>query len=82
MLTGPSGAGKSTVVALLLGFVAPTTGTVQVGGTPLTDIEADAWLAQVAWLPQAPHLVSGTVGDNIGSSTLPSYLDEFAPIRS
>jgi ATP-binding cassette subfamily C protein CydCD len=30
----------------------------------------------VAWLPQLPHLVPGTVADNVGSTTLPSYLDD------
>jgi thiol reductant ABC exporter CydD subunit len=76
VLTGASGAGKSTVLALLLGFTAPASGTVRVGGTDLSDIDADAWLARVAWLPQSPHLVPGTVAENVGATTLPSYLDD------
>jgi ATP-binding cassette subfamily C protein CydCD len=64
-LTGPSGAGKSTVLALLLGFVAPTAGRVRVGSVDLSDVDLDAWRARVAWLPQAPYLVAGTVGENI-----------------
>ena len=31
-LAGPNGAGKSTLIALLLGFLGPTTGSVRVGG--------------------------------------------------
>jgi ABC-2 type transport system ATP-binding protein len=31
-LAGPNGAGKSTLIALLLGFLGPTAGTVRVGG--------------------------------------------------
>jgi thiol reductant ABC exporter CydD subunit len=51
-LTGPSGVGKSTVLALLLGFTAPTRGVVQ----PVSTVDTDDWLAQVAWLPQSPQL--------------------------
>jgi ATP-binding cassette subfamily C protein CydD/ATP-binding cassette subfamily C protein CydCD len=76
VLTGPSGTGKSTVLGLLLGFGMPTTGTVRVGGSDLRDVDPDTWLAKVAWLPQSPHLLPETVADNIGSTTLPSYLDD------
>ena len=31
-LAGPNGAGKSTLIALLLGFLGPTAGTVRIGG--------------------------------------------------
>ena len=79
VLTGPSGAGKSTVLALLLGFLTPTSGSVRVGGTDLADLDADAWWARVTWLPQSPHLMSGTVADNVGSAALPAYLDDVCP---
>ncbi|MEK2491277.1 thiol reductant ABC exporter subunit CydD [Kitasatospora purpeofusca] len=64
-LVGPSGAGKSTLLALLLGFVAPGTGRVLVDGTDLAALDPDAWLAQVAWVPQRPHLFATSVADNI-----------------
>lgn len=52
-LVGPSGAGKSTVLALMLGLLAPAEGEVRVGD------------GRVAWVPQRPHLFAGTIGDNI-----------------
>jgi thiol reductant ABC exporter CydD subunit len=64
-LVGESGAGKSTVAALLLGFLEPTAGRVTVGGIDLAGCQADAWRALLAWVPQHPTLVRGTVADNI-----------------
>ena len=64
-VTGPSGAGKSTLLALLLGFVQPAAGTIQAGGTDLAAIDLGRWRAQIAWVPQQPHLFAGTAADNI-----------------
>ena len=64
-LVGESGAGKSTVAALLLGFLEPTAGRVTVGGIDLAGCRADEWRALVAWVPQHPTLVRGSVADNI-----------------
>ncbi|MFI0975451.1 thiol reductant ABC exporter subunit CydD [Streptomyces sp. NPDC021093] len=64
-LVGPSGAGKSTLLALLLGFTAPASGRITVGGTDLADLDPDEWRAQVAWVPQRPHLFAASVRDNI-----------------
>jgi ATP-binding cassette subfamily C protein CydD len=64
-VTGPSGAGKSTLLALLLGFVAPSAGTIEAGRADLATIDADQWRAQIAWVPQQPHLFAASVADNI-----------------
>jgi thiol reductant ABC exporter CydD subunit len=64
-LVGESGAGKSTVAALLLGFLEPTAGRVTVGSVDLVGCRADEWRALVAWVPQHPALVRGSVADNI-----------------
>ena len=64
-LVGASGAGKSTIASLLLRFIEPDSGRIQVGDTDLAAIAASAWRAQVAWVPQLPHLFHGSVGDNI-----------------
>ena len=61
VLTGPSGAGKSSLLALLLRFAAPASGTITAGGAALAQIPADRWLAQIAWVPQHPHLFATSV---------------------
>jgi len=64
-LVGESGAGKSTVAALLLGLLIPDEGRITVGGTDLAACDARAWRRMVAWVPQRPALVRGTVAENI-----------------
>ncbi|OLF06383.1 thiol reductant ABC exporter subunit CydD, partial [Actinophytocola xinjiangensis] len=60
-LRSPSGTGKSTALAVLLGYVTPTAGTVEVAGVPLHTLDPRAWLATVAWVPQHPTLTAPTV---------------------
>jgi len=64
-VVGPSGAGKSTLLSVLLGYQTPSTGVVRVGGVDLADADPDRWRCQVAWAPQRPALLAGTVADNV-----------------
>jgi ATP-binding cassette subfamily C protein CydD len=65
VVTGASGAGKSSLLAVLLRFAAPASGTVSIGGADLARIPADRWRQQIAWVPQQPHLFAATVAGNI-----------------
>ena len=54
-LVGPNGAGKTTTLRSLAGIIAPTSGSVSIGGH---DIQRDAIAAkqQLAFIPDEPHL--------------------------
>ncbi|MBF6179359.1 ABC transporter ATP-binding protein/permease [Nocardia otitidiscaviarum] len=65
VLTGPNGCGKSTVLQAILGLIAPDTGVVRIDGAPVADLDTDSWWSRVAWLPQRPVLVPGTLRDNL-----------------
>jgi ABC-type transport system involved in cytochrome bd biosynthesis fused ATPase/permease subunit len=64
-LAGPSGCGKSTLLAVLLGLAPPWTGTVTIGSVSLADLDPDSWRAQVAWVPQRPHLFARSIAANV-----------------
>lgn len=64
-LVGDSGAGKSTIARLVLGFQHPTYGRITVNGQDLAALPLEAWRSQLAWVPQRPHLFSGSLADNL-----------------
>lgn len=70
LLRGASGTGKSSLLALLAGLLTPTTGEIEVDGTPLHRLsprQRDAWrAARLGVLPQRLHLSESlSVADNL-----------------
>ncbi|MBN9743201.1 glutathione/cysteine ABC transporter permease/ATPase [Amycolatopsis sp. A1MSW2902] len=64
-IVGPSGAGKSTLLDLVLGWREPDRGRVVAGETDLADVGKATWRRGISWVPQRPHLVAGSVSQNI-----------------
>lgn len=64
-LVGPSGAGKSTVLALLCGFLAPTTGRILIDGEPLAARDLAGWRRTLVHVSQAPAFFEGSIADNV-----------------
>lgn len=77
-IVGPSGGGKSTLLDVLLGFERLDSGAVTIGGTSLDDLDVSAWRESVAWVPQTPHLVGGTIADNVALGQPGAGRDEIA----
>ncbi|WP_458688052.1 ABC transporter ATP-binding protein/permease [Nocardia tengchongensis] len=76
VLTGPNGCGKSTALQAVLGLIAPDTGTVTVDGTPVPELDPDEFWSYVAWLPQRPVLIPGTLRANLELLGPPSGADQ------
>ena len=60
-LIGNSGGGKSTVLSALLGFLEPSSGSVQVCDHELDALSIAEWRATIGWLPQHPSLISANL---------------------
>jgi ABC-type multidrug transport system fused ATPase/permease subunit len=64
-VTGPVGSGKSALARALLGLWPLEAGEVWLNDAPLEEMPPDERAARVGYLPQEPHLFSGTVRENI-----------------
>lgn len=62
---GPSGAGKSTLASVLLRFLDPDQGRVELGGADITAYPADEVRAVVSGVPQDPHVFASTLRENL-----------------
>ncbi len=62
---GASGSGKSTLLDVLLGFERADGGAPTIAGVSVDEIDIVQWRQQVAWVPQTPQLIAGTVAQNI-----------------
>ncbi|RDW78871.1 ABC transporter ATP-binding protein [Aspergillus mulundensis] len=64
-LVGASGCGKSTMIAMLERFYDPTTGSITIDSTPLSDLNPTSYRNIVALVQQEPTLFQGTIRENI-----------------
>lgn len=64
-IVGASGCGKSTLSQILAGVAGPDSGSILIEGHEAKTLEWPTWRSQVAYLPQDPHIFSGTLRSNI-----------------
>jgi ABC-type multidrug transport system fused ATPase/permease subunit len=61
---GPSGGGKSTLIDLILGLLAPSSGSIAISGfTPVDAIKK--WPGSIGYVPQDVFIENSTVKENI-----------------
>ncbi len=70
-IVGTSGSGKTTLVKLLLGFYPPTDGTIKVGDTFLSAIDARYWRQNCGVVMQDGYIFSDTIARNIAMADDP-----------
>lgn len=64
-LVGPSGIGKSTLLQLLPRFLDPDSGIITLDGIDVRNLRINDLRRSIAWMPQEPVLLPGTIAENI-----------------
>ena len=64
-LVGSSGSGKSTIISLICAFHTATTGSVQVDGLDLAEVQLSTYRSQLGVVLQETFLFDGTIRENI-----------------
>ena len=69
-IVGESGCGKSTIASILMGRNLNYTGTVTVGGVPLSEISEESLLQSFTYVSHQSYLFKGSVRDNLRMGNL------------
>jgi ABC-type multidrug transport system fused ATPase/permease subunit len=64
-LIGVTGSGKSSLLDLIMGLLAPSTGMVKIDGERLTEGNKRSWQAHIACVSQAIFLTDNSIEENI-----------------
>ncbi|ERL65970.1 amino acid ABC transporter ATP-binding/permease protein [Schleiferilactobacillus shenzhenensis] len=64
-IIGESGAGKSTLAKLIMKWYPAPAGTIQVNGTPISDVSAASLWQEINYLPQQAHIFQASVRQNL-----------------
>ncbi len=74
-ILGPVGAGKSTLLKLMAGLYQAREGRVMLDGLDIRHIAHQGLAEKIGYVPQQPHLFSGTLRDNLAFG-LPGVTDQ------
>lgn len=64
-VVGRTGSGKTTLGRLVARFTDPTSGTITIGGVPLTQVDNEELRRRLVVVPQEPFLFDDTVAANL-----------------
>lgn len=74
-LVGSSGSGKSTLIDMILGLIAPDSGSIRIDDRSVSDVLA-AWRSRVGYVPQQVALFDGTIAQNVALTWEDDYDEE------
>ena len=74
-IQGTSGVGKTTLFNLILGLYAPTSGTIAIDGTPLTEHNIRKWQNAIGYVSQSVFITEGTLAENVAFGCDPNEID-------
>ena len=78
---GQSGSGKSTLIDIMLGLLAPLSGSVSVNGNSIREIEND-WQKTIGYIPQTIFLMDDSLRRNIAIGIADAEIDEVAIVEA
>jgi ATP-binding cassette subfamily B protein len=64
-IVGSTGAGKTTLLQLIPRLFDATSGSVQIGGVDVRELDTAFLWSAIGYVPQRPYLFSGTVASNL-----------------
>lgn len=75
-IVGSSGSGKSTFIKIIAGLYPPSSGSISLGNKPISTSSSN-WKKNIAYVPQEPFILPGTIRENIafGTEILPSDIE-------
>jgi ATP-binding cassette subfamily C protein len=73
-VVGPTGAGKSTLIDVVLGLLAPTSGRITVDGVDIAGAPR-AWQRLIGYVPQAAFLFDDTIARNVALGVATADID-------
>ena len=78
---GPSGSGKSTLINLIIGFLTPSKGNINVNEKNIKDIDQTEWFSRLALLPQDQSIIDDTIINNIAYGIDEKEIDKKKIVR-
>jgi len=81
-IVGESGSGKSTIMDLVMGLLAPTSGRIFVDDQELDASSSRVWSHNVGYVPQNIYLTSGTIAENIAFGSSIDSIDYDSVVRA